>query len=261
MTFRSRFGSWQRWGAVVAMALLLASCTAVDPPTEVGSVDAPQEDSAQVADVTAPSDAASETASELTAGLPRLNGKATVEIMVGNKPITVEVDGDKAPYTAGNFVDLAQKGVYDGTIFHRVIDGFVAQGGDPLSADPNVPVNQLGVGNYIDPDTKEVRSIPLEILPEGADEPVYGSTFDDIGLDAAPQLSHKKGAIAMARADVNTASAQFYITLADVSDPLDGKYAVFGYVTDGMDVVDNIQLEDVITSVKVTSGGENLVQP
>ena len=258
MTFRSMFGVWQRWGAAVAVVLLLASCTAVDAPTEVGSVEAPaQDDNAQVADVTVPGDAAS----ELTAGLPRLNGKATVQIMVGNKPITVEVDGDKAPYTAGNFVDLAQKGVYDGTIFHRVIDGFVAQGGDPLSADPNVPVNQLGVGNYVDPETKEVRSIPLEILPEGADEPVYGSTFDEVGIDAAPQLSHTKGAIAMARADVNTASAQFYITLADVTDPLDGKYAVFGYVTDGMDVVDNIQLEDVITSVKVTSGAENLVQP
>ena len=240
------------------MALLLASCTTIDAPTEVGSVEAlPQDDNAQVADTNLPNS----PASELTARLPRLEGKATVEILVGSKPITVELYGSEAPYTAGNFVDLAQKGVYDGTIFHRVIDGFVAQGGDPVSQDPNVPINQLGFGNYIDPDTGETRSIPLEILPAGAEEPVYGSTFEDIGLEEDPELSHTKGAIAMARSGVNTASAQFYITLADVTEPLDGKYAVFGYVTDGMDVVDNIQLEDVITSVKVTSGAENLVQP
>ena len=64
----------------------------------------------------------------------------------------------------------------------------------------------------------------------------------------------------MARSGVNTASAQFYITLADVSF-LDGNYAVFGYVTDGMDVVDSIQLGDVISSVTVTAGADNLVQP
>lgn len=64
----------------------------------------------------------------------------------------------------------------------------------------------------------------------------------------------------MARSGVNTASAQFYITLADVAF-LDGNYAVFGYVTDGMDVVDDINLGDIIQSVEVVSGAENLVQP
>lgn len=256
MIFRSRFSAQQRWGAFVAIALLLASCSTVETPTEVGSAD----DSLQTAEAPIPTPAAN---SDLTAGLPRLDGKATVEIMVGSKPITVELDGSKAPYTAGNFVDLAEKGVYDGTIFHRVVTTptpFVAQGGDPQSVDPNVKTSQLGTGNYIDPATGQVRSVPLEITPAGADEPVYGTTFKSVGLDMPPALPHSKGAIAMARSGVNTASAQFYITLADVNF-LDGDYAVFGYVTDGMNVVDNIQLGDVIQSVKVTSGADNLVQP
>ena len=254
MILKSRFSAKQRWGAFVAIALLLGSCSNTEAPAEVGSVDS-----------TKTPDVATAVAgnSDLTAGLPRLNGKATVEIMVNSKPITVELDGTKAPYTAGNFVDLAEKGVYDGTIFHRVVTTptpFVAQGGDPQSIDPNVPTSQLGTGNYIDPETGQVRSVPLEILPEGAKEPVYGATFKDAGVSAAPALRHSKGAIAMARSGVNTASAQFYITLADVNF-LDGDYAVFGYVTKGMEVVDKIQLGDVIQSIKVTSGAENLVQP
>lgn len=256
MIFKSRFGARHRWGALVAIALLLASCSSTETPAEIGSL----EDSAPAAEV-APS--ATSANSDLTAGLPRLDGQATVEIMVGNQPITVELDGTNAPYTAGNFVDLAGKGVYDGTIFHRVVTTptpFVAQGGDPQSTDPNVSTSQLGTGNYIDPETGQVRSIPLEITPAGAEEPVYGSTFESVGLDTEPALPHSKGAIAMARSGVNTASAQFYITLADANF-LDGDYAVFGYVTDGIDVVDNIQLGDVIQSVKVTSGADNLVQP
>ena len=238
----------QRWGFFVAIAILLGSCSSAEPPTEISSVEADT-----------PVAVAPDT-SALTAGLPRLNGKATVEIMTADKTITVELDGDKAPYTAGNFVDLAEKGVYDGTIFHRVIDGFVAQGGDPQSTDPQLPISRLGSGNYIDEETGQARTIPLEILPAGADEPVYGKTFKDVGVSEPPALTHDKGAIAMARSTENSASAQFYITLED-SPFLNGDYAVFGYVTDGMDVVDNIVLGDVIQSVKVTSGSENLVQP
>ena len=238
----------RRWGFFVAIALLLGSCRPAEPPAEINSVEA------DTPVAVAPDNSA------LTAGLPRLDGKATVEITTSNKAITVELDGDKAPYTAGNFVDLAQKGVYDSTIFHRVIDGFVAQGGDPQSTDPQLPISRLGSGNYIDEATGQARTIPLEILPEGADEPVYGKTFKDMGISEPPALTHDKGAIAMARSTVNSASAQFYITLEDTPF-LNGDYAVFGQVTDGMDVVDNILLGDVIESVKVTSGTENLVQP
>lgn len=247
MNFKVRSG--RNWALLIVIALLASSCSQAETP--VASSPSEPEIAASV----------SPAAEELTAGLPRLAGKATVEIMVGSEPITVELDGDKAPYTAGNFVDLAEKGVYDGTIFHRVVrspDPFVAQGGDPQSTDPAVPISRLGTGGY--EENGQERMIPLEILPEGADEPVYGKTFPEAGVTTAPALTHKRGAIAMARSGVNTASAQFYITLADVNF-LDGDYAVFGYVTDGMDVVDDIQVEDVIQSVKVTAGADNLVQP
>ena len=251
MILGKRLRASRNWSVLVAIALLIGSCT----PTDTGVTSSVTEPNVAAA-VTAPS------ADEMTAGLPRLNGKATVEILVGSKPITVELDGDKAPYTAGNFVDLALKGVYDGTIFHRVIrspDPFVVQGGDPQSVDPNVPINQLGTGSYED-ENGQPRLIPLEILPEGADKPIYGQTFPEAGITAPPALPHRRGAIAMARSGVNTASAQFYITLADVAF-LDGNYAVFGYVTKGMDVVDKIQVEDVIQAVKVTAGADNLVRP
>jgi len=246
-----KFGFRSGWSAFVAIVLLLGSCSTPAEPTAAGDVPEPA-----AAVVTLPS------ADELTQGLVRLDGKATVEIRVGSRTITAELDGAQAPYTAGNFVDLAQKGVYDNTIFHRVVrspNPFVIQGGDPVSKDPNVPISQLGRGGYV-PEGGTERQIPLEILPVGGDEPVYGVTFPDAGINAQPVLNHSRGALAMARSGTNTASSQFYITLADVPF-LDGSYAVFGYVTDGLEVVDNVQQGDVISSVTVTAGGDNLVQP
>jgi peptidyl-prolyl cis-trans isomerase B (cyclophilin B) len=186
--------------------------------------------------------------------LPQLQGTATILLTVKGKPITLEVDGKNAPITAGNFVDLVQKNVYDGLVFHRVVkqpEPFVVQGGDPKGRDPNVPVGQLGTGGYIDPATNQERRIPLEIKPAGPGKILYGTTFSMAGVRDKPLLTHKRGALAMARsADPNSASSQFYITLAD-QDFLDGEYAVFGYVTEGTDVVDAIQQGDRIDSAKV----------
>jgi peptidyl-prolyl cis-trans isomerase B (cyclophilin B) len=188
--------------------------------------------------------------------LPRLEGKATVVMTVKGSPITMELDGTNAPITAGNFVDLVERGVYDGLVFHRVIrepQPFVAQGGDPQGKDPKFPVGQLGTGNFTDPATKQPRYIPLEIKPTGSDSPVYSKT-----ITQPPQLQHKRGAVAMARSQPpDSASSQFYFALADLPF-LDGNYAVFGYVTQGMDVVDKIQQGDRIESAKVTEGADNL---
>jgi peptidyl-prolyl cis-trans isomerase B (cyclophilin B) len=193
--------------------------------------------------------------------LPVLEGMATVEFSVNGSPIVVEVDGNNAPITAGNFVDLVDRGAYDGVAFHRVVkepEPFVVQGGDPQSKDPSVPAQQLGTGSFIDPDTGAPRYIPLEITPAGADEPIYGETFEMAQVAETPELQHTRGAVAMARSQaVDSASAQFYFTLADLPF-LDGSYAVFGYVTDGMDVVDNIQQGDRIESARVVAGLENL---
>jgi peptidyl-prolyl cis-trans isomerase B (cyclophilin B) len=197
-------------------------------------------------------------------GLPRLDGVATVAMVVNGATITIEVNGEDAPITAGNFVDLVEKRVYDGVAFHRVVrepQPFVVQGGDPQSTDPAVPIEQLGTGGYIDPDTSSQRYIPLEIKPADADMPVYGQTFSTAGISQPPELIHERGAVAMARSQFpDSASSQFYIALARLNF-LDGEYAVFGKVTEGMDIVDQIQQGDRIESARVIAGAENLQSP
>jgi peptidyl-prolyl cis-trans isomerase B (cyclophilin B) len=192
--------------------------------------------------------------------LPKLEGTATVVMVVKGSPITIAVDGTNAPITAGNFVDLVQQGVYDGLMFHRVVrepEPFVVQGGDPASKDPSIPTSQLGRSGFVDPETKAPRNIPLEITPQSQTTPVYSQTFQDAGIAERPKLSHTRGAVAMARSMMpDSASSQFYFALADLPF-LDGSYAVFGYVTEGMDVVDGIQQGDRIDSAKVTEGAEN----
>ena len=122
--------------------------------------------------------------------------------------ITVELDQSAAPITCANFVELANSGFYDGLTFHRIEPGFVIQGGDP---------NGNGTG--------------------GSEHDIVGE-FAENGYKN--DLSHVRGTISMARAnDPNSASSQFFIMHQD-NTGLDGKYAAFGTVTDGMDVVDAI---------------------
>jgi peptidyl-prolyl cis-trans isomerase B (cyclophilin B) len=122
--------------------------------------------------------------------------------------IQVELDGDTAPVTVQNFMDLAEAGFYDGLTFHRIMDGFMIQGGDP---------NGDGSG--------------------GSEKTIQGE-FASNGV--ANGISHEKGAISMARAqDPNSASSQFFITVGD-ADFLDGDYAAFGHVTEGQEVADAI---------------------
>jgi peptidyl-prolyl cis-trans isomerase B (cyclophilin B) len=197
--------------------------------------------------------------------LPKLEGMAIVEMKVNGSPIRIKIDGEKAPITGGNFVDLVERGTYDGLVFHRVIkepQPFVAQGGDPQSKDPNFPVARLGTGSFMEPDTDRPRYIPLEITPEGADTPIYSKTLKQARVSAPPALRHTKGAIAMARSQMpDSASSQFYFTLAELGF-LDGDYAVFGYVTpESMAAVEAIQQGDRIESATTIEGLENLKKP
>jgi peptidyl-prolyl cis-trans isomerase B (cyclophilin B) len=187
--------------------------------------------------------------------MPRLAGTAIVEMTVNSSPITIEVDGNNAPITAGNFVDLVDRGFYNGLTFHRVVkdpEPFVAQGGDPKGN---------GSGGFVDPNTKQERTIPLEIKVQDKDEPTYSKAFGMQGGATSPptvMLNHKRSAIAMARSQMpDSASSQFYFALSDLAF-LDGDYAVFGYVTKGMEAVDKIKQGDRIESAKVVSGLENL---
>jgi len=248
-----------RWLALVGLVglVLVGGCSGANPDSaSSGSVPGNVPGNSAIAQSPRLTPAPSPTTPY--ANLARLEGEATVEIRVKGSPIEIQVNGNDAPITAGNFVDLVNRGVYDGLMFHRVVrqpEPFVVQGGDPQSKDASVPLGMLGTGSFIDPATSSPRYIPLEIKPDGAAEPVYGKTLEP---GVAPVLRHTRGAVAMARSQFpDSASSQFYFTLADLGF-LDGQYAVFGYVTRGMDVVDQIQQGDRIETARVTAGLENL---
>ncbi|CCH66166.1 Peptidyl-prolyl cis-trans isomerase [Richelia intracellularis HH01] len=198
---------------------------------------------------------------EKYSNLPQLKGRATIEIETIKGDITMVVDGYSAPITAGNFVDLVQRGFYDGLEFTRAEESYVVQTGDP-------PGEEFG---FVDTKTKQYRFIPLEILVDGDNKPLYGNTFEQAGLyTKLPQLPFSAyGTVAMAHAevDVNNASSQFFFLLFDSEltpagrNILDGQYSVFGYVTQGKEVLGKIRAGDKIMAAKVISGGEKLIQP
>ena len=139
---------------------------------------------------------------------PAENSYTAVIEIEGYGTITLELDASAAPVTTENFVSLAREGFYDGLTFHRIIEGFMIQGGDP---DGN------GTG--------------------GSEQTIKGE-FRENGVENS--LSHTRGAISMARSnDYDSASSQFFIVHED-STFLDGSYAAFGYVKEGMEVVDAI---------------------
>jgi|SRR3972149_3648411 len=140
------------------------------------------------------------------------NRTAILETVKGT--IKFELYETEAPITTKNFIDLTNKGFYNGLTFHRVEPGFVIQGGDPKG-------NGTGGSG---------KNIPLEI---------------------APTLTHKKGAVGMARSqEPNSASSQFYICLEDAKF-LDKNYAVFGQVTEGQDVAQKIKKGDRINKAMI----------
>ncbi|MFZ9270924.1 MAG: peptidylprolyl isomerase [Prochlorococcaceae cyanobacterium] len=189
---------------------------------------------------------------------PCLQGTALVELETSKGKLQLQLDGAAAPLTAGNFVDLVNKGAYNGTLFHRVVREpvpFVVQGGDPQSANPKVSPSQYGMGNYLDPASGQARLIPLELKLSGEGTPRYGELLTAPGITRQLALAHQRGAVAMARSsDPNSASAQFYIALQALPE-LDGRYAVFGRVVQGMDVVDRIAQGDTLLKARLIEGG------
>ena len=168
-----------------------------------------------------------------------LTGKHYVEMKVKDYgTIELELDSDVAPITVTNFINLVNSKFYDGLTFHRIIDGFMMQGGDPL-------------GNGTGGSSKTIKG-----------------EFSENGVKNS--ISHVRGVISMARSsDYNSASSQFFIVQKDTTS-LDGQYAAFGKVISGMDVVDRIakvKVEDdngtvskenqpVIESIRVTQKDE-----
>lgn len=188
------------WLLTLALAaMMLAGCGSKTDTTETT-------EATSAADET--SDGAADTADtseneELLTGLHHV----TIDVQ-DYGTISLELDADTAPISVTNFINLANEGFYDGLTFHRIISGFMIQGGDP---------NGNGTG--------------------GSDKTIKGE-FSANGVEN--DISHVRGVISMARAnDPDSGSSQFFIVHED-STFLDGQYAAFGHVTDGMDVVDAI---------------------
>ncbi len=167
------------------------------------------------------------------------NPIVTIEMENGKK-IIAELYPEIAPETVNNFVSLASKGFYDGLIFHRVISGFMLQGGDPSG--------------------------------DGTGGPGYCIKGEFLMNGVKNELSHKRGVLSMARAShPNSAGSQFFIMHADAKY-LNNQYAAFGKVTEGMDVVDEIaavktdmsdrpKIEQRMKSVTVETFGETYPEP
>ena len=192
------------------------------------------------------------------ADLPRLLGRATVEIETTQGTLTAVVDGYNAPLTAGAFVDLVQKGFYDGLPFTRAEDFYVLQTGDPKGPETG----------YVDPKTKAERTVPLEIMVPGEAEPFYNATFEDLGLfTAQPVLPFATlGTLGWAHSDeaLNDGSSQFFFFLYEAEltpaglNLVDGRYGAFGYVVDGFEVLEELGINDGIVKARVIEGADNL---
>jgi len=222
----SSFGSPQFLAALALGVLggaVATGCGGSPPPAPEYAEDDGQE--AVVTDATPEEIAAGTSNGEAAAPVPAASGNV-VRIETSMGTIRARLDAEHAPVSVANFLRYVRDGFYDGTIFHRVIDDFMIQGGG--------------------------------FLPGMVRKP----TREPIILEVSPALTHTDGALAMARtSDPNSATAQFY--LCDGAQPrLDGQYAVFGQVIDGMDVLRRIaasptgandvpQLDVIIRSIRV----------
>ncbi|MCO5602394.1 hypothetical protein L7F22_056525 [Adiantum nelumboides] len=202
------------------------------------------------------------------ANKPLLKGRARVEMKVKVKDnpnlkdvvFQMVVDGYNAPVTAGNFVDLVERHFYDGMEIQRA-DGFVVQTGDP-----DGPTE-----GFVDPSTGKIRTIPLEIMVVGDKQPIYEATLEELGrYKATTKLPFNAfGTLAMAREEFenNSASSQIFWLLKESeltpsnANILDGRYAVFGYVTENEELLADLKVGDVIESMKVVAGLDSLANP
>jgi len=142
-----------------------------------------------------------------------LTGEEKAVVYTNKGKFVITLYSKDAPYTVKNFIRLSEVGFYNGTIFHRYVENFVIQGGDPY-----------GTG--------------------------YGDAGYNIFFEKNPK-THEKGAVGMARgSDLNSASCQFYICLSP-QHQLDGKYVVFGKVTEGMEVVEKLRKNDTIIKIEI----------
>jgi peptidyl-prolyl cis-trans isomerase B (cyclophilin B) len=185
-------------GRILAVALALAAASALAAPAKKTPV--PKKKEAKVTK-------------------PRDYSRTLAVLHTSQGDITVKFFFDKAPNHVRNFVDLAASGFYDGTLFHRVIPGFMIQGGDPLTKDP-AKANLYGTGGNTDK-----QGNPVNVKAE----------FND--------MTHRRGVLSMARAtNPDSASSQFFVVVRDYPS-LDRQYTAFGEVAKGIEIADKIVAE------------------
>ncbi len=173
--------------------------------------------------------------------LPCLAKTENVLLVTNQGKIKLELYGELAPLTVGNFIDLVEKGEYNNTIFNRVI------------REPVPLVIRVGKNRFMNNHDKfkrenisKIRHIPLEIKLKSDPYPIYGKLINEASKILKIELKHIRGSLSMARSKgLNTANSQFYISLKSLPE-LDGRYAVFGKVSSGMNVIDLIQEKDFI---------------
>lgn len=209
---------------IVLAAGFLSGCTtqkpeAVDPGIELSDVEINLQENTQ--QQTQPEPEVKGASMKTLADFAPIDAsQVTIQTTKGN--FTIELFRDKAPLTTLNFLTLAKEGFYQGIVFHRIIPGFMAQVGDPL--------------------TKDETQKPLW----GTGDPGYA-----IADEFHPELKHDKaGILSMANSGPNTGGSQIFITYGP-QPHLDGKHAVFGQVTEGMEVVKSFEIGDSITGVEL----------
>ena len=190
--------------------------------------------------------------------LPRLLGRAQVRLHTTAGDLVTVVDGYNAPLTAGAFVDLVQRGFYNGLGFNRAEAFYVLQTGDPEGE----------ADGFMDPQTHQLRTIPLEIRIASEEQPLYNLTFEDLGLfKETPVLPFSaRGTMGWAHSSsaVDDGSSQFFLFLFEPEltpaglNLIDGRFAAFGYVVEGADVLNELTSTDQILKATVVSGADNL---
>jgi len=190
--------------------------------------------------------------------LPRLLGRATVRIKTTKGDMDAVIDGYNAPLTGGAFIDLVDKKFYNDLAINRAEEFFVLQTGDPKG-------DEIG---YVDPETNKERHVPLEIRVPGETETFYNQTFEDLGFyTETPTLPFATlGTLGWSHSssEVDDGSSQFFFFLYEAElnpagrNLIDGRNAAFGYVVNGSDILEELNMDDRIISIDVIKGEENL---
>ncbi len=219
--------------AVTVLALVGCSSTTSAPPTSTGSAATSEPAGSATTDTAGKAESQPVPGEEpLHVSKQKVVGDEVAVVTTNKGVIEFKFFAKDAPNTVASFIELADKRFYDGTKWHRVVPGFVIQGGDPLSKTNDPAVGTGGPGWRLKAEFGKLQ-------PNGTYLPAH---------------KHLGGSVAMARSqDPNSGGSQFYICLAP-QPSLDGQYTVFGQVISGLDVVHKIAQGDVIKSIRIKHG-------